>query len=148
MRYITHYCRNDLEPGNRPYKGPRTTGVHCLASPVSKQYTNGRLHPLLLQRFSFIGQGSSLEASPPCCKCQSLCETELDTHTHSVPWSVLGTIMEKAARSFSQEAPAIAWGVSFGDVKLSQFPHCGLSCSRWRSVLLDYVDAGRQAGQA
>ena len=70
------------------------------------------------------------------------------THTHSVPWSVLGTIMEKAARSFSQEAPAIAWGVSFGDVKLSQFPHCGLSCSRWRSVLLDYVDAGRQAGQA
>ena len=32
------------------------------------RYTNGRLHSLPLQRRSFVGQGSSLEALPPCWK--------------------------------------------------------------------------------
>ena len=39
---------------------------HSVVKRSGCRYTNGRLHSLHLQRFSFVGQGSSLEALPPC----------------------------------------------------------------------------------
>ena len=41
---------------------------HSVVKRSGCRYTNGRLHSLPLQRFSFVGQGSSLEALPPALK--------------------------------------------------------------------------------
>ena len=53
----------------KDHKPKRGKWSHSLIKRSGCRYTNGRLHSLPLQRFSFVGQGSSLEALPPCsCK--------------------------------------------------------------------------------
>ena len=50
----------------KDHKPKRGEWSHSLIKRSDCRYTNGRLHSLPLQRFSFVGQGSSLEALPPC----------------------------------------------------------------------------------
>ena len=67
-------CRNHHET-NREW--------NSLSKRFSCRCANGRLHSLPLQRLSFVGQGLSLEALPPCWKRERRNPSEQGwTHTH------------------------------------------------------------------
>ena len=92
QKLLTHLAEGELQKRGR--KGFREIACrnhhetnrewNSLSKRFSCRYTNGRLHSLPLQRLSFVGQGSSLEALPPCLETSEPLCTGADTHTHTL----------------------------------------------------------------
>ena len=89
QKLLTHLAEGELQKRGR--KGFREIACrnhhetnrewNSLSKRFSCRYTNGRLHSLPLQRLSFVGQGSSLEALPPCLETSEPLGTGVDAHT-------------------------------------------------------------------